>query len=525
MKSIFMKRLAALALVCVLALLAQKQVPKKPKLILAVAVDQFRYEYLLRFRADYTAGFKRILEQGAVFDDAQYVHFMTVTAVGHSTFLSGATPAMSGIVGNEWYDREAKQTVTSVSDPATALVGDPSVQPAKGSSPRRMLASTVGDEIKMQGQKSKVIGISIKDRSAILPAGHMADAAYWLDAKSSHWVTSSYFMPSLPNWVQDVNAADPAARARGASWFALDAKPGDKPLCSMVKSGDVRYCGSLEASRWGNELIEELAQRAVIEEKLGHHNGTDVLTVSFSSNDYVGHEVGPDDPAVRDISIRTDRLLGKLLDAVDQAVGLNNVVFVMTADHGVAPVPEVNAARNMPGGRLNAGDVSGAIQQALETKYGPGKWIEGGSGSAPYLSRDLMAKYKVSEAEVQQTAATAARAVPHIFRVYTADQIETGQFPHDYVGELVGNGFYRQRSPDLIVIPEEYYQFGATGTTHGTPFRYDTHVPVIFMGPGIRAGHYYEKIAVNDIAPTLAAIAGVQEPSGSIGRVLQEMWP
>jgi len=522
-KSNPMKRLPALTLLLVSALSAQKQLPKKPKLILAVAVDQFRYEYLLRFRPDYTAGFKKILENGAVFDDAQYQHVLTVTAVGHSTFLSGATPAMSGIVGNEWYDRESKKTVTSVSDDETQLIGIPSGQ--KGSSARRMLSSTLGDELKMQGQKNKVIGISIKDRSAILPAGHMADAAYWVDVKTSQWVTSTYFMDKLPKWVADVNASNPAARARGASWFALDAKPGDKPLCTMEKTPGVRTCGSLEASPWGNELIEELAERALTEEKMGHHEGTDLLAVSFSSNDYVGHAVGPDDPAVRDISIRTDRLLGKLLDAVDKQVGLDNVIFVMTADHGVAPVPEVNQARRMPGGRLKADDIAAAIQQALEAKYGAGKWIEGGSGSTPYFDRALIAKYKATEAEVQQTAAEAVRALPHLFRVYTADQIQNGRMQDDYVGVPVRNGFYRQRSPDLIVIPEEYYQFGASGTTHGTPFKYDTHVPVIFMGPGIKPGHYYEKIAVNDIAPTLAAIAGVQEPSGSIGRVLQEMWP
>ncbi len=515
--------LLALILVDVCALSAQKQPPRKPKLILAVAVDQFRYEYLLRFRADYTAGFKRILEHGAVFEDAQYQHSLTVTAAGHSTFLSGATPAMSGIVGNEWYDRESRKTVTSVSDDDTQLVGGPAG--TKGSSARRLLSSTLGDELKMQGQKNKVIGISIKDRSAILPAGHMADAAYWLDAKSSQWVTSTYFMNHLPKWVAEVNASDPAARARGASWFALDAKPGDKPLCTMVKTPDVRTCGSLEASPWGNELIEELAERAVAEEKMGSHEGTDILAVSFSSNDYVGHAVGPDDPAVRDISIRTDRLLGKLFDAVDKQVGLDNVIFVMTADHGVAPVPEVNQARRMPGGRLKPGDLAAAIQQTLETKYGAGKWIEGGSGTTPYFDRMLIAKYKVTEAEVQQTAAEAVRALPHIFRVYTADQVQNGRMQDDYTGVLVRNGFYRQRSPDLIVIPEEYYQFGASGTTHGTPFKYDTHVPVIFMGSGIKPGHYYEKIAVNDIAPTLAAIAGVQEPSGSTGRVLQEMWP
>jgi hypothetical protein len=518
-----MKRLSAVALLISFSALAQGPPPKKPKLILAVVVDQFRYDYLTRFRADYTAGFKRILEQGAFFENAHYIHATTVTAIGHSTFLSGATPSMSGIVGNEWFENETKQTVTSVSDPGAKIVGG---EGAVGSSPRRLLVSTVGDEIRMQGRNSRVIGISIKDRSAILPAGHMADAAYWFEDKSNHWVTSDYYRQDLPQWVREVNDSKPYMRSVGANWMALNAKPGDKPLCTMVKGVEgTRFCGSLEATPWGNEMIEELAEKALTAEAMGKHDATDVLTVSFSSNDYVGHAVGPDAPEVRDISIRTDRLLGKLLDAVDKQVGLANVVFVLTADHGVAPVPEVNQARRMPGGRLSDAKMAAALQQALETRYGAGKWLANNSAATPYFSRELMQKYKVTAAEVENTAAEAARALPHIFRVYTAEQLQAGQVPSDMVGTAAVNAYYRGRSADLLILQEGFYLNGGTsGTSHGTPFNYDSHVPVIFMGAGIKAGHYYQRIAPNDIAPTLAAIAGVQEPSGSVGRVLYEMW-
>jgi predicted AlkP superfamily pyrophosphatase or phosphodiesterase len=518
-----MRRVSVIVLLLSYIALAQTPAPKKPKLILAVVVDQFRYDYLSRFRADYTAGFKRILEQGASFDNAHYIHATTVTAVGHSTFLSGATPAMSGIVGNEWFDREIKANVTSVSDPASKLVGGAG---GIGSSPRRFLVSTLGDEIRMQGRNSKVIGISIKDRSAILPAGHMADAAYWFDDKSDHWVSSDYYMKDLPKWVQDVNASKPSARSVGANWMALNAKPGDKPFCTMVKdTAGTRFCGSIDATPWGNELIEELAEKALVAESMGKHEAPDILAVSFSSNDYVGHAVGPDAPEVRDISIRTDRLLGKLFDAVDKQVGLANVVFVMTADHGVAPSPEVSVARNMPGGRLSDSKLAAALQQALETKYGAGKWLVNTSGTTPYFNRELIQKYKLTEAEVETTAADAARAMPHIFRVYTADQLQKGQVPVDAIGIAATNGYYLGRSADLLIMQEGYYLTGGTsGSSHGTPFNYDSHVPVIFMGAGIKPGHYYQKIAPNDIAPTLAAIAGVQEPSGSVGRVLYEMW-
>jgi len=501
-----------------------KAPPAKPQLIVAIVVDQFRYDYLLRFRKDYTGGFKTLLEQGAVFDDAHHIHYPTVTAVGHSTFMSGATPSISGIVNNEWYDRAAQKNVTSVSDDDTMLVGG--VPGAPGSSPRKLLVSTVGDEIKMAGQPAKVIGISIKDRGAILTSGHMADAAYWFDADSNRWTTSSYYMQETPGWVKEINQSRPQARAIGEQWLPLGAKPGDKALCTMVAGvADTRYCGSIEASPWGNELIEEFAEKAIAMEKMGQHTGaTDVLTVSFSSNDYVGHAVGPDAPEIRDLSMRTDLLLGKLIAVARQSAGADNVVFVLTADHGVSPVPEVNTGRKMPGGRLSDTQVMSTVQQALTAKYGQGKWVIGNTGTTPYLDRSLVEKYKTSLADVEGTAAEAVRAMPHVFRVYTSEDIRAGRVTRDEISAAITYGFYGARSGDIFVITEPYYLYDATGTSHGTPFNYDSHVPLIFLGAGLHAGHYFQKTAINDVAPTLAAIAGVETPSGSVGRVLQEMW-
>jgi predicted AlkP superfamily pyrophosphatase or phosphodiesterase len=518
-----MKRTLLALLLVGCTLVAQGPAPRKPRLILAIAIDQFRYDYTLRFRADYTAGFKRLLEQGAVFDDAHYIHFPTVTAVGHSTFLSGATPSVSGIISNDWWDRELNKSVTSVSDDDTKIVGPVE---GVGSSPKKLMVSTVGDEIRIQGHPSKLIGISIKDRSAILPAGHMADAAYWVDAKTNRWISSTWYMKELPAWVKQVNDANPAKRSENADWMPVGSRPSDKPFCSNAKKDGIPACRILEATPWGNEMIEELAEKAIANEQLGRHEGVDLLAVSFSSNDYVGHALGPDAPEVRDMAIRTDRLLGLLLTAAEQSAGAGNVLLVLTADHGVAPVPEVNTARRMPGGRLDGAAVNAAMQQALEKKYGAGKWVIGGAGAEmQYLNRELMAKYKVSEADAENTAAEAVRSVPHIARVYTGTQLRTGNAGLDLLGSAVVNGYNEKRSANIIMVPESYYQFGGgTGTTHGTPFNYDNHVPIIFFGAGIKPGHYYGKVAVNDIAPTLAAIAGVETPSGSMGRVLREMW-
>lgn len=478
---------------------------------------------MLRFRSDYHAGLERLLENGAFFTDAHYLHAATVTAVGHSTFLSGAPPSASGIIGNEWYDREMAATVTSVSDPATKLVGG--IPNARGSSPHRLLVSTVSDELKMQGGESKVIGVSIKDRSAILPVGHMADAAYWYDSDSNHWVTSSYYRPALPDWVQKLNDEHTFQRFVGAQWFPFDAKEGSgTPFCTMVAGTEVRYCGGLEATPWGNEMIEDFAERAIVGENLGHHAATDFLAVSFSSNDYVGHAVGPDDPAVRDISIRTDRLLGKLFDFVDQQAGVGNTLIVFTADHGVAPVPEVNQARHMPGGRLNASQLTTAINDALTKRFGPGNWILPGSPvTNPYLNLKLVSGAKADLAAVERVAADAAAGLAHIARVYTARELAGGTLQRDDIGRAFSLSFYGPRSGDIFILQEPYYLFDATGTSHGTPYVYDNEVPVLFCGPGIKPGTYPRAIAVNDIAPTLAALLGTAQPSGSIGRVLSEM--
>ena len=505
------------------ALFAQAPQPvKKPKLVLAIVIDQFRYDYLLRFRSDYHSGLHRLLTRGAVFTNAHYPQAATVTAVGHATFLSGSPPSISGIIGNTWYDRASGTTVTSVSDPATKLVGG--VHSQSGSSPWRLQVSTVPDELKMQGGESHVIGVSIKDRSAILPAGHTADGAYWYDSDSNNWVTSSYYRAELPPWVQAVNAKQGYRRTIGASWLPVDAKEGSAtPFCTMLTGTPTRFCGSIEATPWGNEMIEEFAEQAINGEALGRHTGTDVLTVSFSSNDYVGHAVGPDDPAVRDISIRTDRLLGKLLDYVDQQLGAGNTLVILTADHGVAPVPEVNQARHMPGGRLAEAQIIGLMTDALVKRYGMGKWFVAPSASMPYLNLDLIHDKKLDLAEVESVAAEAARQGPHIARVYTREELRTGAVQRDPIGNAISLEFFAPRFGDLYILAEPYYLFDAAGTTHGTPYDYDTHVPLIFYGPGIEPGVHTRRVAINDVAPTLAEMLGVERPSGSIGNVLGEI--
>jgi hypothetical protein len=358
---------------------------------------------------------------------------------------------------------------------------------------------------------NKVIGISLKDRSAILPAGHMADAAYWFDPRAGSFVSSTFYFAELPGWVAAYNASRPADRFRGAHWL------------DRILPSDTSVYAALEGSPYGNELVESFAERAIQAEKLGQRNVTDLLAVSFSANDYVGHAAGPDSPEVKEVSIQTDRVIGKLFGFLDGAVGMGNVLVILTADHGVAPVPEVNASRRMPGGRMQSGVVRKAVEAALIDKYGAGQWILSPSDAAFYFNRELIRQKKLDVTEVERTAADAARHVAHVFRAYTAEMLLHGAVDLE-VGRRVMNGFYAPRSPDLYVLLEPYWLYGSKGTTHSTTFSYDAHVPVLFMGPGIRAGRFNQQISVNDVAPTLATYLDLETPAGSVGRCLSEIF-
>jgi arylsulfatase A-like enzyme len=481
------------------------QPPGTPKLVVAIVIDQFRYDYLTRFRSEYTGGLKRMLDAGANFTNARYLHVPTLTAPGHSTFLSGATPALSGIIANEWWDRTTGAQVTSVSDTGTRLLGADGV----GSSPRRMLQSTLGDELKASGKGGKVIGISIKDRSAILPVGHTADAAYWIDAGSGNFVSSTYYFNALPAWVTSVNDAHPADRYAGREW--LNHK--------MPKAGAALY-DEIERTPYGNELIQQFALRALAAEKLGAGAKTDILAVSYSSNDYVGHRYGPDSEEVHDMALRVDKQVGELLQAAEAQAGAGNVLAVLTADHGVAPLPEVSQKRKMPGGRLDANQMRAAVEAELVAKFGGSHWVAFFGEAGVYLN--LVPG--VNPAEAENAAANALRAYPHISRVYTHTQLENGEVPADDVGTRLRNGFNSARSASVLFVVEPYWIVrGPIGTTHGTPYGYDTHVPMLFLGAGIKPGRYNANVAPNDIAPTLATLLDIETPSGSVGRVLAEM--
>ncbi len=531
------------ALVCLTLLnsiaAGQTQQPppsERPKLVVGIAVDQFRYDYLTRFRAKYHGGLDQMLSKGAVFTNAYYQQVPTVTAVGHSIFMSGAMPSVSGIVGNSWYDRAEQTVVTSVCDWNENTVGG--AQAVKGSkctdadpaSARRLLVSTLGDELKNASKESKVIGLSIKARSAILPSGHRADGAFWFDDVSGNFISSTYFMKELPAWAQAFNDRKLPGQYVERKWDGFPSwsfKAGPNSKTPYAK---------LAASPWGNELIESFAEQAIDGEKLGQRGTTDLLTVSFSSNDYVGHAVGPDAPEVEDMSIRTDQLLEKLFKLIDERVGLRNAIIVLTADHGVAPAPDkdpgIRAQRRMPGEYLQVSPEN-EVRTALVKRFGARDtdWLVGGTGETSlYLNTKTIEDYRsadgkrIDRAEIFQVAKEALLSEPklHIARLYTYDELETG-VTGDFVAQAMTYGFHPARSGDIQIVFEPYFVPGTSGTTHFSPWGYDRHIPVLFLGMGIKPGRYNQTIAVNDIAQTLATILNIEPPSGSSGHVLTMM--
>jgi predicted AlkP superfamily pyrophosphatase or phosphodiesterase len=503
-----MKKLSCLLFLVLLLQISESSLPAqkavapvsmKPKLVVAIILDQFRYDYLLRFEKDYSAGLKRLLKKGAVFANARYEHFPTFTSVGHAAFLTGAYPSSNGIAGNQWYDRQTRKVVGSAADDSVKLVGK---EGRIGASPRNLLVSTLGDEIKMA--------------DAILSTGHMANGVFWYDSSAGNFISSTYYVKELPAWVKEFNAKKPADRYKGAEWLGT----------KLSSNADATLYGAIPGSPYGSELIELLAEKAIESEQLGSDPISDLLMLSFSSNDYVGHRYGPDSPQVRDMCIATDRILEKLFRFLDARVGLANITVVLSADHGVAPLPESNVARNMAGGRLSFGAVREAAQKGLSAKFGEGKWVEAVSEDNDiYLNWDLINSKKLSDEEVAHEAANIIGSLPHVFRVYTREQLMNGASLADQVGRRVAHGYFPQRGPDLFVIFDPYYLTAMPlQTTHGTPFGYDTHVPLIFMGPRIKAGNYYGSVAMNDVAPTLSAILGIEMPSGAEGRILSEMF-
>lgn len=534
---------------------ARQAVSAKPKLVVGIVIDQFRFDYLSRFAAHYlpasdtSGGFNRLLGKGALMTEARYSHSGTYTAPGHSAFLSGLTPGQSGIVSNEWFDRTGNGGKGTeqycVSDTTVNAVGIASQSRAGKMSPKNFNGTTLGDFLRDSDAGSRSIGIAIKDRGAILPAGVKAKGAFWFDPETGNWISSTHYFPdgALPQWTQDFNAKKLPESYLGKTWTKLlpenlyavkDTAAGEAALVGeeqpvfphtvkdLTKLTDPRFRRSkrfdaVAPTPFGNELTIAIAEAALIGEQLGQRGPTDLLTVSFSSPDYCGHLFGPDSQEQMDILIRLDRQLDLFFKFLDAKVGFENCLIVLSADHGVAPLPE----QTKGGERLFKKDLVEALNAAVTPKYP--QVIREFYNDEVYLDTAVIRAKGFNAAEVEKFIGEEAKKLRGIAGYITRTDILKGNL--DATGKMVANSFNMYRSGDvhILVKPNMFFAYGQTGTTHGTPYDYDTHVPILICGAGVRQGRYSNSSTIIDIAPTLCNVLGLPVPQGRTGRVLTEI--
>ena len=543
-----------LLLVCIDAAIAAPAVapatalPAQPKLVVVLVVDGLPNEQLQRYRDQFgQGGLRRLLDQGASFSNAHQAHGVTVTAVGHAAVLSGAYPYQHGIIGNNWIDPVTKQSVYCTEDTAFTYIGE-ETKPSDGTSPNRLRVDTLGDQLRYAtGNRAKVVTVSGKDRGAILLAGKSGTPYMYMD-KTGNFASTTFYMQQHPQWVQRYQENKPQDRYYGKSWkplladaaYANDApdalypatpaSPNHFPFTFYSDSGatDADYYNRLKASPFLDELTFDFARAAVEGEQLGNNPAgvPDLLGVSLSAHDYVNHAYGPESKMSHDHLQRLDRMLADFLTYLDRKVGAGKVLVVLTADHGFPNTPEFTKSAHQDAGRVDGVKVTAALSAALAEKYGNSKLVV--AQSVPNLQLDYAAidKLGLAHADVENTAGQFLRAQQGVAEVYTRTQFEAGATGTTRIGVLMRRAWDRERSGDLVVVTKPYWFFGSStsGTSHGSPYAYDTNVPLVLSGAAwIRPGNYGQYAETVDIAPTLAHLLHVRPPSAAEGRVLTEL--
>jgi predicted AlkP superfamily pyrophosphatase or phosphodiesterase len=542
---------------CVLSLPAQpkpKGKSQRPRLAVLLVFDQMRGDYLSRWQKLFAkGGFRRLQEQGTWFQNCHYPYANTVTAAGHASLLTGCSPNKHGIIANDWYERGAGKVVASVASDRYQPVPPPTPEQRKkagkkrlyGAAPVRLLMPTLGDALKKAtGGKGRVISLSLKDRSAVLPAGASADACYWFDSNTGQFVTSTYYREKLHSWAADYNRSRPADAWFGRAWKRLnprldyqrysgpDDAPGEwigirqgrtfpHPMTAGLKKPGKNYYEAVVNSPYGNDLLFGLAKKAIAAERLGQKDIPDLLCVSFSSNDLVGHCWGPDSQEVLDITLRSDRLIKELLNYLDVKVGAGRYVLAVSADHGICPLPEAARAKGKPAGRLPETLLSASANQFLNDTFAPDEqpadWIEAAVFPWVYLNRSLIKERKLDPAKVEQALAQWLARQRGIQAAYTRTRLLKGPFKKDPIGEKVRHSFFPDRSGDVAVVAKPFYLVSSylAGTTHGSPHAYDTHVPLLIYGSGVPARIRQDAVTPQATVVILARALGIRPPRGA----------
>lgn len=521
----------------------QANVPNRPKLVVGIVVDQMRWDYLYRYYDRYTAdgGFKRLLHKGFSCENTFIPYTPTYTACGHTCVYTGSVPAIHGITGNNWYDNELKRTVYCTEDKSVKSVG--TTTDAGLMSPKNMLATTVADELRLATNfRSKVVGVAIKDRGAILPAGHSANGAYWYDSKTGDFITSTFYMNDLPQWVKDFNNQKLVDKYYEQGWNLLypantyvqstaDEKPYEaKPFGADQKGFPYdlkrfigKSYGSVSSTPYGNTLTAEMAKAAVTNEQLGADDITDFLAVSFSSPDYIGHAFGPNSMEAEDGFLRLDKELGSLFDFLDNKVGKGQYLLFISADHGVSHVPGFNNENKLPGGTVDDAKWLKELEPKLQAAFGASKLITGSWNNMVTLNHSLIDSLKLDEQAVKKLIVDYLSLQPGVSRAFALDDLNTVPLSGT-IRERINNGYYPRRCGDIqFVLQPAYFDGGKTGTTHGLWNPYDSHIPLVWYGWGIKPGKTNRETYMTDIAPTIAAKLRIQMPSGNVGHVITEV--
>ena len=499
----------------------KKSLPK-PKLILVVVIDQMRADYLTRFESRFQSttvknpgGFKYLMAQGAYFPMAEYDVLQSMTCPGHAMLLTGAHPTMNGIVLNEWYDKVSRKTVYCASDEKDKV------------SPRNLKTTTVGDELKNAGYNSKVVSIALKDRAAVMLGGHRADHAFWFDSKTNQWVTSTYYSAdnSVPNWVTTENEILKKQIGTEYSWESKTKPTGlseenSIPFLRQSIIGDAKTL----ALPYGVEVTLNLATAAVKNLKLGKGPDTDILTISLSSHDMLGHSFGPNSREMEELTVSEDQILAQFFGFLKSQTLLKNTLIVLTADHGIAPTNEYAKKAKLESGKIDYLELFKKVNSYLDKKYGRPKnnqWVASFMALNFYLDRTTLAEKKLDLSEVETEVKKILLEEPGVWFVVTSTDYRKGELPPGELGQQLLRQYIIEQSGDLILIPRPFYmESGDNITTHLTGFSYDRTVPLILAGPGIQKGIYPTRAKILDLAPTLSFILGILPPATSYGQIL-----
>src|SRR5271165_4050240 len=499
-----------------------------PKLVVVIVIDQFRGDYLDRYRDKFgEGGFRLLIDHGANFTDCNYDYANTRTAPGHATLFTGAYTDGHGIVANEWWDPKKKRMVTSVEDDDTKLVGIADAGGTKaGASPHNLLADTLGDELKLatQGQ-ARVFSVSLKDRAAVLPGGFAADAAYWIEPKSGAWVTSTYYRPDLPKWAQDFNSSNRAAKYWDRDWKNAN---GDLLRSTAHRKGkdgsDAGFYEVIGSTPFANEYELEFSKQLVVYENLGAGQATDLLAISLSANDILGHQVGPDSPEMAAMALALDRELADFFNFLGHQIGLANVWIALSADHGVSALPDAAKKLRIPAANLGTGKLEAQINEALAAKFSPGHAASYVKLDFPmaWLDEEAFGSAHTKEHEAEMAVGEALKQAGLLREYFTKSQLAEGEVPETALGKKFLHSYSAEGGWYVMGVPGIYTVGSAAGTDHASPYTYDTHVPLAFYGLPFRPGTYRTHAEPVDMAATLASLLGINAPTHSVGRVLTE---